>query len=230
MSLRPSLVELTWPKVYRLIPSKFPPIDLFEDLVDPKDFAQLCSIEMLTNPRLREQLGGINLVKTEDIITGRGTTVVMAAFTHINKASRFTDGSYGVYYAANNLVTAIKETIYHREVFMRQTLEQPGAIDMRVYINHVKKPLHDIRSKKNKRYQQLHHKSDYSQAQIFGRQMKGKDSWGICYRSVRDMQGECIAALRPPTISVPHQGSHYCYIWDGNKINSYYQKKDLRTL
>lgn len=230
MSLRPTLVEPNWPKIYRLIPSKFPPIDLFEDLVDAKDFEQLCSIEMLTNPRLKEQLGGINLVKTEDIITGKGSTALMAAFTHINKASRFTDGSYGVYYAANNLTTAIRETIYHREIFMRHTNEQAGAIDMRVYISLINKPLHDIRSKSNKRYQALYHKNDYSQAQIFGLQMRNKDSWGICYRSVRDPQGECIAALRPPAVSIPHQGPHFCYVWDGEKINSYYQKKDLHML
>jgi hypothetical protein len=77
--LRPTLVELDWPRIYRLIPSKFPPIDLFENLVDAKDFEQLCMIEMLTNPRLKEQLAGINLIKPDDIVTGRGSTVVMAA-------------------------------------------------------------------------------------------------------------------------------------------------------
>lgn len=230
MSLRPPLVNLDWPKIYRLIPSKFPPIDLFEELVDADDFEQLCAIEMLTNPRLKEQLSGINLIKNEDIVSGNGATAVMAAFTHINKASRFTDGSYGVYYAANNIQTAIKETIYHREIFLRQTNEQAGSIDMRVYINHVNKPLHDIRSKSNKRYQSLHHKSNYTEAQVFGRQMRDKDSWGICYRSVRDAAGECVAALRPPAVSIPRQGPHYCYVWDGEKINSYYQKKDLQII
>lgn len=230
MSLRPTLVELTWPKIYRLIPSKFPPIDLFEDLVNPDDFEQLCAIEMLANPRLKDQLPGINLIKREDIISGNGATAVMAAFTHINKASRFTDGSYGVYYAADNLHTAIKETIYHREIFMRQTNENAGSIDMRVYISHVNKPLHDIRTKSNKRYQSLHHKYDYTEPQAFGRQMRDKDSWGICYRSVRDSDGECIAALRPPAVSIPHQGPHFCYLWNGEKISSYYQKKDLQIL
>lgn len=230
MSLRPAIVELEWPKIYRLIPSKFPPIDLFEDLVDAKDLEQLCLIEMLTNPRLKEQLAGISLIKPDDIIIGKGSTVIMAAFTHITKASRFTNGSYGIYYAANNLSTAIKETIYHREIFMRHTNEQAGSIDMRVYINRVKKPMHDIRSRSNKRYQALHHKNDYSRAQAFGLQMRNNDSWGICYRSVRDPQGECIAALRPPAVSIPYQGPHYCYVWDGHKINSYYQKKDLHML
>jgi len=230
LSLRPALINLAWSKIYRLIPSKFPPIDLFEELVDPEDFEQLCAIEMLSNPRLKQQLAGINLIRSEDIVYGKGATAVMAAFTHINKASRFTDGSYGVYYAANNLQTAIKETIYHREIFMRQTNEHAGSIDMRTYINQVKKPLHDIRNKNNKRYETLHHKNDYAEAQAFGRLMRDKESWGICYRSVRDTGGECIAAFRPPAVSIPHQGPHFCYVWDGNKINSYYQKKDLHTL
>ncbi len=37
--------------------------------------------------------------------------MVMAPFTHLNpKGSRFSDGSYGVYYAAKRLSTAIAET------------------------------------------------------------------------------------------------------------------------
>jgi hypothetical protein len=42
----------------------------------------------------------------------------MAPFTHINVlGSRFSDGTYGVYYAAARLDTAIRETIHHFSKF-----------------------------------------------------------------------------------------------------------------
>lgn len=51
------------------------------------------------------------LVPPEDRVSGPGTTVIMAAFTHLNPAgSRFSDGTYGVFHSANNIDTAIGET------------------------------------------------------------------------------------------------------------------------
>ncbi|MCP4475568.1 MAG: hypothetical protein GY821_13590 [Gammaproteobacteria bacterium] len=38
---------------YRLIPSKFPPIALFEDVANPRDFEALYAVQRLTNPRIR---------------------------------------------------------------------------------------------------------------------------------------------------------------------------------
>ncbi|MDF2974655.1 MAG: uncharacterized protein K0R61_5105 [Microvirga sp.] len=46
----------------------------------------------------------------------------MAPFTHLNpKGSRFSDGSYGVYYAADRLSTAIAETAHHFASFARES-------------------------------------------------------------------------------------------------------------
>lgn len=229
MSIKPRLVDINWPKTFRLIPSIYPPIDLFEDLVDPSDYEVLCEIEMRTNPRLKETMPGINLVKKKDMLLGQGSTAVMAAFTHIGKASRFTDGTYGVYYAGKELRTAIKETIFHREIFMLATREEPGSIDMRTYIGKIVKPLHDVRSSKNENYNKLHHKTDYSYPQLIGKDLRSKDSWGIAYRSVRDPGSECLAAFRPTAVTIPCQGPHYCYEWDGNKISHYYEKSNMQT-
>ncbi len=55
---------------------------------------------MLVNPRLRNEAGAIHLVPPEERVTGPGATWVMAPFTHFNpNGSRFSDGTYGVYYA-----------------------------------------------------------------------------------------------------------------------------------
>jgi len=223
----PSVVELDWPKQYRIISSEYPPINFFERLVEPELMEELFYIESLTNDRLRDEVGDIALVSSNDRVTGPGSSPLMAAFTHISSAcpSRFSDGSYGVYYAANSLDTAIEETKYHRACFLSCTNEDAGEIAMRVYIGKVVKHMHDIR---NGDYEDLHDSDDWTPGQKFGREMKAINSWGIVYRSVRDPGGECIAALRPPAVSIPRQGPHLSYVWDGSCISNVYKKTLLK--
>lgn len=221
----PLLVELSWKHQYRIIPSEYPPINFFERLVDPSLMEELFYIESLTNDRLRNEAGDISLVPVQDRVCGPGASIVMAAFTHAGVASRFSDGSFGVYYAANTQHTAIAESKFHRARFLAYTREEPGEIAMRVYIGEVVKPLHDVRSDD---YQALHATDDWAPAQIFGQAMREINSWGIVYRSVRNPGGECIAALRPPAVSIPKQGPHLSYVWDGREIGHVYEKKLLR--
>src|SRR5690606_7738687 len=116
--------HIEWKPCWRIIPSRFPPIQLFERVTDPDDLEAIFELEALTNPRLRDEAGDIRLVAPQDRISGPGTSVIMAAFTHLNPdGSRFTDGTFGVFYAAGDIETAIAETSYHRERFMRATAE-----------------------------------------------------------------------------------------------------------
>ena len=223
----PPVTALDWPHQYRIIPSEYPPINFFEQLVDPELMEELYYLESLTNDRLRDEAGDIALVPAEDRITGPGTSPVMAAFTHTSPdcPSRFSDGSYGVYYASKTLETAIEETKYHRARFLAYTNEDAGEISMRVYIGKVIKPMHDVRGDS---FEQLHNPEDWKASQALGQEMKAINSWGIVYRSVRDTGGECIAALRPPAVSIPKQGAHLSYVWDGLGITDVYRKTLLK--
>lgn len=218
------IVSLNWPHQYRVIPSRFPAINFFEKLVDPKQMEAAFFLESLTNDRLREEVGELAFIKPEDRICGKGSSVVMAAFTHIGKVSRFSDGSFGVYYASRDLVTALKETIYHRENFLSRTQEPPVEIEMRVYVGNILKPFHDIRDNV---YQNLHQETDYSASQTVGKFLKSRDAYGVVYQSVRDKGGQCIAAFRPNSISIPKPSKHLVYVWNGKKIDSVYEKSQV---
>lgn len=217
MSELPPLINLKGQSHFRIIPSCYPPINFFEDLVDPSEMDILWEIESITNERLRQETGDIFLVSPEDRIGGPGSSVVMAAFTHItpDKPTRFSDGTYGVYYAALSEETAIRETVYHRETFLRSTQEKACELTMRLYKGHMNKPFYDIRHNK---YNSLHHPHDYSSSQPFGKKLKQEKAWGILYRSVRHAGGHCISALRPKAISIPKPIRHFKYVWNGNKI------------
>lgn len=109
MVLTPPIRRVRWTSATRVIASKFPPIHLYERVSpDPAVWDALIAAEMLTNPRLRDEAGEIRLVPPEERVTGPGATYVMAPFTHVNpRGSRFSDGAYGVYYAAADLETAV---------------------------------------------------------------------------------------------------------------------------
>ena len=211
----PHLTDLSGKTQFRIIPSVYPPINFFENLVDPSEMETLFEIESLTNERLLQETGNLFLVPPEDRVSGPGASVVMAAFTHIGNPTRFTDGSYGVYYASMTLETAIMETVYHRERFLAATQEDPCEITMRVYEGKILKPFNDIRASI---YDSYHHPHDYQRSQQFGKELREQQSWGLVYKSVRHPGGECVAAFRPPAVSIPVQRAHLRYVWDNKKI------------
>lgn len=209
---------------YRLVPSHYPPIRLFEHLLDPADLDAAYALESLTNPRLRDQAGAIHLVAPAERVVGPGSSPIMAAFTHIGAASRFTDGSYGVYYAGLTLDVAIAETIYHRQRFLSATREKACSITMRCYSSRLAQPLHDIRGDA---WKDLHDPDDYKPPQIFAKTLRRENSWGLLYRSVRRAGGECVAVLRPRALINVRQGAHYQYLWDGEQITDVLQLKRI---
>lgn len=209
---------VTWRPCYRIVPSRFPPIDLFEGVNgSPEDWDLLSEYEGETSTRLRQQAGDIHLVRDEDRRAGAGWTPIMAAFCYpAPSGSRFADGSFGIYYAAKTEHTAIAETIYHAERFMRESNEPAIRLERRVYLANLGADVIDLRGQPGT--SELLSPDSWSAAQAFGRQAWQAGDYGIAYPSVRDPSGECVAVLRPPALSPAWQGAHLIYDWDGTRI------------
>lgn len=213
-------------KVHRLIPSKFPPVSLFDWAETQEELEQIAFLEGLTNERLLSELGNINLVSKEDWVGGQGSTPLMASFTHLGFPSRFSDGSFGIYYAANTRQAAIKETIFHRERFYSASNEPACSISMREYIAKVQKPLIDLTGHEYSHL--LHPNPDYYEySQDFGKKISTEKHWGIVYPSIREEGAQCVAIFRPPALTIPIQGCHLKYIWDGERIAEVYLERGL---
>lgn len=220
----PRPVQLRWHKIYRVVAAKHPPINVFEDIVPARRLDMAWHIEGLTNDRLRDENGTAPLVPDEDRVSGHGASIVMAPFTHLGRASRFSDGSYGVYYAGRTLETAVRETAFHRGRFLAATREPACEVDMRAYVGRPVKPFLDIRGPK---YSALHDPDDYATPQKFARPLRDKGAWGFVYRSVRHEGGECVAAFRPQAVSIPVPGTALAYVWDGGRIGKVYEKSEV---
>lgn len=209
----PATVLPGWRKAYRIVSSAFPPISVFEDVLDPADLEMAFAIEGLTNDRLLEEAGVLARVPPADRLSGPGSSPVMAAFTHIGLPSRFSDGSYGVYYCADSLETAIAETRHHREYFLAATAEPSLELTLRSYVGSIQQPLHDLRHD----YPELHDPdmASYPRPQAFAARLRERESWGLLYNSVRAPGHECAAVLRPPALTIPVPGPHLRYFWNG---------------
>ena len=216
--------RIEWPLAWRIIASRYPPIDLFERLTpDPKVWDALIALEQLTNPRVRDDVGDIALVPPDDRVAGPGASYVMASFTHLNpKGSRFSDGSYGVYYAASELETAIAETIFHFEAFARDSGDPTRMEDMRVLVGSVAEHFDDVAVLPEPQRLQILDAVHYGAAQAYARELRDAGANGVVYPSVRRPGGECIGAFKPRAVGLPHQERHLKYRWNGDRVDRYF--------
>lgn len=222
------VTDVRWHPCYRVVPSRFPPIQLFERVADPADLDAVFAVEALTDDSARAAVGDLSRVPPAERVTGAGAGYVMAPFTHVAPpGGRFTDGTFGAYYAARTLETAVAETSYHRARFLAATREPPTELDMRVLVATLEAPLHDLRGL-GAAYPSLYRPDDYSVSQGFGRALRAAGAWGVVFDSVRHPGGECAAVLRPRAVSGCRQGLHLAYVWDGTRIALVYEKRSFR--
>jgi len=208
---------------HRIVASRLPTIHLFDRVADPADWDALYALESLTNPRIRNEIGELRLVPVADRVSGPNASVVMAPFTHLSpQGTRFSDGQFGAYYAAESLDTAVAETRYHRENFLRATSQRALELEMRCYLADIACELHDIRGRRTT-MTDVYDPLSYHASQKLGRELREAGSNGIAFDSVRRDGGECVAIFRPRLVQNVRQGVHLRYAWDGSRISDVYE-------
>ena len=224
------VARTTWQPCYRLIPSRYPTVGLYDTIADPVDLDVIFAIESLTNPRIRDELAQLQLVLPTERVSGVGSTMIMAAFTHLNpEGSRFSDGGYGVYYAAQTMETAIAEVSHHRALFLSRTSEPAMDVDMRAISATVDAELHDLRDL-GKRGASLLDPDDYTAPQALARRLRDSGSWGVQFPSVRHAGGVCVGVFRPKALRHARSGAHIALHWDGARITHSFEKRGLNPV
>lgn len=217
--------RIRWTRAYRIVPSRFPPVGVFDRIADAGELDALFELEAMTNPRLREEAGALARVPKDRRISGPGATPVMAAFTHLNpEGSRFSDGGHGVFYAAHGVTTAIEETVYHRQLFLQATGHPPIDLEMRCYRTAVHGRLHDLRGG----WEAAHDPDSYVASQALAKRLREVGSNGIVYDSVRHASGMCVAAFYPDVVAPCVQAGHYIYRWDGERISAVLEVSSIK--
>jgi hypothetical protein len=219
--------RLKWNPAWRVIPSRFPSVGLFERVAGPQDFDALYALEAMTNDRIRDEVGEISLVPAEERLFGPGSTCIMAAFTHLNpQGSRFSDGSYGVFYCARKRDTAIAETRHHAGLFMAATAEPPMRLQMRLYTVEAQGKVVDLREA-SRAEPRIVDPDGYGYAQGVGRQLRADGALGILYPSVRHPAGVCLAAFRTTLLKKCLHAAYLEYHWNGRAVDAVFEVAQL---
>lgn len=204
-------------QAYRLVNSKFPPIAMFDDVADADEFEVLYQIQALTNPRLKNEVGHLELIPRDQIPFGiPGCSYATAPFTHVNPAgSRFSDGSFGVLYLADSMETALAEVRHHQSLYWSNV---PSLNYERFVFRGLSCSFVDVAMKDAAAIAMtdpVYATDDYTHSRQLGRAIKVAGCPGIRYNSVR-VQGSCCWALMTPRpVSSIIQAAHYEMIWNG---------------
>jgi hypothetical protein len=217
-----------WAPSYRAVASKYPTVSVYDRIADATNFATLLEIEALTNPRIREEAGAYRKVRPEDVVAGPGSTPIMASFVY-SGPSRFCDGTYGVYYAAREEATAIAESRYHTEAFLRATHQPSIDVDKRLYVATIDGAFDDIRGRSLRSKLYAAAPDDYGYSQRYAHRLYARNRVdGIVYNSVRNPDGQCVAAFRPRIVSKAHIRKYIQFRWDGRRITGIVDLVNIR--
>jgi RES domain-containing protein len=215
--------RVRWKTTYRLQSDHWPPIAYFERIAEKDDHPVLDDLEKLTNRAARQTAGKISLVPAAKRVFGPGASLVMAPFVYTSRENpnRFSDGSYGVYYAGKKFETALREVAFHRARFHSRTKDVAARTGFKTITATVDKAMHDLRKGAWPEFLDPD-PARYAAPQSLGAQLKETKSHGIVYPSVRHSGGECIGVFWPNILSGFTEGKHVALQWDGAKIAAWF--------
>lgn len=194
---------------WRIIPSRFPPIQAFESVAAAEDLEAVMALEGWTSDRLvRHRLR--RLPPAAWVFGRPNASVIMAAFLHPSPhGARFSDAILGAWYAGLAEMTALKEAVHH----LRREVVRAGRAEIvsqyRTYrarlsgLDYV-----DIRGTRTGSAD-LCRPDDYAAGQAFGGEVRAAGRTGIVYASVRDKGGDNVVCFHPPAVGDVVQGRHF---------------------
>jgi RES domain len=193
---------------HRLIPSRFPPIGLFDTVATAADLEAVMELAGWTNDRLTA--GRIARLPQSEWVYGRANaSIVMVSFIHVASGGmRFNGPELGAWYAAAEIATAAAEVGHH----LRREAAATGVPEMmRVYRDygaHLAGDYLDLGGRMAA-MPEIYAPESYAASQVLGEQIRASGGAGIVYDSVRRQGGVNVVALRPTNVQDVVQADHF---------------------
>ncbi|MFA7349604.1 MAG: RES family NAD+ phosphorylase [Methylotenera sp.] len=182
--------------------------DLFDDLTDDPEAWQAAQLlEMETKPKLFNSHQPIIDRPFEE---AEWNTAIGYPFQNSSQ-SRFSDGSFGVWYGAESIETTVYETAYHWQKILLDDagFNKPGVeIERRIYMVQCDSLLIDLRPQ-IKTHPEIIHASDYTATHAIGSKLHREGHPGLITKSARICRGDVYAIFTPNVLSNP---VHSCYL------------------
>ena len=171
--------------------------------------------------------GDRKIVAPQDDYVGDHREYVLAPFAY-RSASRFSDGSFGVLYAAETRETALREILSKlSRTYLDGRAPAQETRKRHLTLRLVAANLVDIcRARVPRTDAALYDPANYSAAQAFGAKIRERHP-GLTYDSVRHRAGICVGAFVPRIVSDVRLQSALSVVWDGRR---FIEQKDIRPL
>src|ERR1041384_5665213 len=129
--------RVDWVNTCRLVPSRYPPVGILDQVSAPNDLALMFELESWTNDRISTELGLLHRIPKAEWVMGKPmASVVRAAFCHPRPGrGRFNGAERGAWYAGNSPDTAHAEAIYHRTPELAEIGVFETRVQMRLYLS-----------------------------------------------------------------------------------------------
>ncbi|WP_420466060.1 RES family NAD+ phosphorylase [Panacagrimonas sp.] len=182
--------------------------DLFDDLsANPTDWEAAIRLESHTKPR--DPLPALNRAFEKHYLAA-----IDFPFSRSWTATRYSDGSFGVWYGSPRLETTVFETVYHFCIQLKDAgfdQGEPVIRERKVYRVEVDALVFDLRGKVEQA-PDLVHPSDYRLCQSIGLRIRDRHA-GLITRSAR-CDGDCLAIFAPRHLSDPRLHCYLTYIYE----------------
>jgi len=194
---------------YRLIPSRFPPIGLFDTVSTSADLEAVMELAGWTNDRLVAER--IQRLPQNQWVYGRpNASVIMASFLHVAPGGmRFNAPDLGAWYASTSVRTAAAEVGHH---LRREALARNVPMMRRTYRTYSATlcgdNYRDIRGDQSN-LAAIYRSDSYAASQPFGEDIRKAGHAGILYGSLRHHGGGNIVAYLPTNVERVTQADHY---------------------
>jgi hypothetical protein len=193
---------------WRLIPSQFPPIGLFDTVATAADLPAVMALAGWTNDRVvSERLARL---PSDEWVFGRpNASIVMAAFLHVApNGMRFNGADLGAWYASSSLTTAVAEVAHHLRREAVATAASALTRRYRTYTSTAIGAYLDLRGRQADR-PDVYASGSYAAGQALGESIRAAGGAGVVFDSLRHAGGVNIAAHRPRNVLNVTQTDHY---------------------
>lgn len=208
---------------FRLIPSRFPPVALYERVAANDQLDEVVEAENLTNPRLKSAqrlAGGFAPI---DETSPRLQNWNLAPFAYSNpEGSTYFRPLHRCLELGEDLQTALALSVQRREAFLLRTAEAPIGLDMRVLKTPVKGRMLDLRPRLVD--------ADKARRWALGDRLLQADFDGILFCSPARPSATCVGVLKGTALGRSQQTKHFRFIWSGKRISTLYAFDDAKEV
>lgn len=216
VAANPKVVEVD-DVFHNLIPSRFPPVSVYERIAGGRDDL-FYKIEEMTNPRVREKDRLTRGLAPVDQEQARFKNWNHAPFVYPNpEGSRFFGADRNLLELASDLQTALAIAVNKRETFLSSTKQPSTYIEMRQIVRPVRGSYLDVRG------------TDTSAREgrlEIGKRALEENLDGILFNPFERPSATGIAVFKPECLGKADQGEHFKFIWNGNRISVLYRFRE----